>query len=154
MTFQDVFGAITVIALIYVGYEIFNRIIFPKLIEKTTKEIEKNPKWIISKINTYGFNDIDFILVNSPLGMLPRFRWLKKEDRYELLLAKDTPANDVDDIIHVALLGKLKIKYGLFYPDKPLYWLSVLCYMLDGGDISMSSVKWEDKDVKKRQQTY
>lgn len=115
-------------------------IIFPKLIDKTTEVIEKNPKWITPKLRDtyYGFSDIDIIIARSTIGALPRFRMNSekgKKDRLELLLPEETSINDIDKIAQLALRGKIGIFYGLMTPDKPAQWLAILLYMLDGGDI-------------------
>lgn len=120
----------------------FKYIALPILIQKTTKEIEKNPKWITPKLKEkyYGFSDIDIITAESSMGALPRFRLKEKknkddEERLELLIPEDTSVNDIDEVAKLALQGKLYIYYNISAPDKPAYWLSILCYMLDGGDI-------------------
>lgn len=115
-------------------------LIFPMLVDKTTKEIEKNPKWITPKLKQmyYGFSNIDIITAKSSIGALPRFRIhtdKNEESRLELLIPEDTSVNDIDKIATLALQGKLHIFYNLFFPNKPAYWLSILLYMLDGGDI-------------------
>lgn len=129
--------------------QLYKSVIFPVVLEKSTKEIEMNPKWITDKVRKeyYGFADIDFITAENSLGALPRFRVPKTDKtRLQVLIPADVPLKDVDEIARIALIGKIKIKYGLFFPDKPLHWLSVLCFMLDGGSIEM-------KDVEKRQET-
>ena len=127
-------------------YELSNKIVFPWVVHKRTKEIEKNPKWIISKLQDqyYGFKDIDIIVVDSPLGMIPRFEVAKDSDRLQLLVPEDTSVKDIDDIAKLALAGKIKIKYGVWYPEKSTQWLSILNYMLDGGEIKMEATKWEE----------
>lgn len=149
MTFDD----ICVLALcalgFYIGGCIGKYVVLPFLIRKTTKEIDKNPKWITSALHSkyYGFSDIDFITAESTIGALPRFRVAKGDNtRLELLIPNDTLTKDVEKIGQIALVGKIKVKYGLFFPDKPLYWLSILCFMLDGGEVAM-------KEVEKRQET-
>lgn len=132
--------------------KLWKLIIFPKIVEKTTKEVEKNPKWITPKLRTtyYGFSNIDIITANSSIGALPRFRLSPKknkkdETRLELLIPEDTSMNDIDKIAALALRGKINIFYGLMTPDKPAYWLAILLYMLDGGDIKQEAISWEDK---------
>lgn len=132
--------------------KLWKLIIFPKIVEKTTKEVEKNPKWITPKLRTtyYGFSNIDIITANSSIGALPRFRLApkknkKEETRLELLIPEDTSVNDIDKIAALALRGKINIFYGLMTPDKPAYWLAILLYMLDGGDIKQEAISWEDK---------
>lgn len=137
---------IGIIALI-IGYKLFDRVLFPIMVNKSTKEIEKNPKWIVDKLRSeyYGFSDLDIILVDDPFGMVPRFRETKHH-QLQLLISNDTLTKDVDDIARIALVGKIKLKYGLWFPDKPLHWLSILCYMLDGGDIKEEATSWEKKN--------
>ncbi|MDE6946265.1 MAG: hypothetical protein K2P14_03660 [Anaeroplasmataceae bacterium] len=143
---QDMLAILLIIFIFYGFYQLFNLFIFPKIIEKDTKEFEKNPKWIVSKLDEYyGFDDIDFILADSSFGALPRFRISSKNNRFELLIPNNILANNVDDIIQLALIGKIKIKYGLFFPNKPIYWLSILCYMLDGGNIE--EIKKDKKPI-------
>ena len=132
--------------------KLWKLIIFPKIVEKTTKEVEKNPKWITPKLRTtyYGFSNIDIITANSSIGALPRFRLApkknkKEEPRLELLIPEDTSVNDIDKIAALALRGKINIFYGLMTPDKPAHWLAILLYMLDGGDIKQEAISWEDK---------
>ena len=69
----------------------------------------------------------------------------KEETRLELLIPEDTSMNDIDKIAALALRGKINIFYGLMTPDKPAYWLAILLYMLDGGDIKQEAISWEDK---------
>ena len=136
MTVNDLIILLGVICGLSLAWDIFNKIIFPKLVYHGMKEIDRNPKWITSKLQYYGFSDIDIVLCESKWGMLPRFR-AGKENRLELWIDNDTSTKDVDDIGHLALCVKLKAKYGLWFPDKPTYWLSILLYMLDGGNIEM-----------------
>lgn len=139
MLSNEASGIILAVLILIVAYHIFNRYVFPKIVEKTTKEIEVNPKWITAELRRkyYGFSDIDFILAENSLGALPRFRASKDKTRLEMLISTDTTTRDVEDLGRVALIGKIHAKYGLFFPDKPIHWLSILCYMLDGGDVSM-----------------
>lgn len=139
-------AVIITIGIVYLMYELFNRVIFPWIVNKRTKDIEKNPKWIIPELQEkyYGFKDIDIITVNSPLGLIPRFRVDKKQkNRLQLLIPVDTSARDIDDIARLALAGKIRIKYGLWFPDKSAHWLAILNFMLDGGDIRIDATKWE-----------
>lgn len=126
--------------------------IFPKIVEKTTVDVEKNPKWITPKLRTtyYGFSDIDIITAKSSIGTLPRFRLApkKKEEerpRLELLISEDTSVNDIDKVAQLALRGKIHIFYGIATPNKSATWLSILLYMLDGGDINEESISWTRK---------
>ena len=114
-------------------------------------KLKKNPKWITPKLrqNYYGFSNIDIITARSTIGALPRFRLNSKEkdkERLELLISEDTPVNDIDKVATLALQGKLHVYYNLYFPDKPAYWLSILLYMLDGGDIKPESIVWESKN--------
>lgn len=149
---EDLIILLFVLFLIIFLTKLWKLIIFPKIIEKTTKEVEKNPKWITPKLRTtyYGFSNIDIITANSSIGALPRFRLAPKknkneETRLELLIPEDTSVNDIDKIAALALLGKINIFYGFMAPNKPAYWLSILLYMLDGGDIKQETISWEDK---------
>lgn len=135
---------LTIIGLIAL-YKIFDKIIFPWIVNKRTNDIEVNPKWIVSKLQAkyYGFNDMDIVIVKDPFNMIPRFR-LAKHNRLQLLIPEDTSTRDIEDIGRLALAGKLRIKYGVWFPEKPTQWLSILNYMLDGKDIKIESTKWEE----------
>ena len=136
-----------ILLFILIGYaliRLYKLVIFPKIINKTTKEFDKNPKWITDELKSkyYGFHDIDFITAENTIGALPRFRVAKDDDtRLEMLISVDTTTREVEQIGQVALVGKIKIKYGLFFPDKPIYWLSILCFMLDGGEVEVKDKK-------------
>lgn len=127
---------IGIVCGLYLMWDIFNKVIFPKMVYRGMKEIDRNPKWITSRLQYYGFSDIDIVLCESKWGMLPRFR-AGKNNRLELWIDNDTPTRDVENIGHLALCVMIKAKYGLWFPDKPIYWLSILLYMLDGGNIEM-----------------
>lgn len=150
---NDVLSMILAIIIGYIIASIFNNIILPFIINKRTKEIEKNPKWITTRVQDkyYGFSDIDFVVVDSPLGRIPRFRLSKDRKRLELLISNDTKVDDVEDIAKVALMGKIKVRYGLSISNKPIHWLSILCYMLDGGDIIQENC---ESTVEERQETH
>ena len=139
----DILYFVGFIFMVYLTWEIFNRCIFPQMVYHGMKELERNPKWVTSRLPYYGFGDIDIVVCESKWGMLPRFR-LGKNNKFELLIDNDTRIEDAEDIGRLALVGKLKAKYNIWFPEKPIYWLSILCYMLDGGDIQMSSVSWEE----------
>lgn len=148
---ESMLVTIIVIIIGYVLMKIWKYIIFPFIVKKTTHEVEKNPKWITPKLrqNYYGFSNIDIITARSTIGALPRFRLNSKEkdkERLELLISEDTPVNDIDKVATLALQGKLHVYYNLYFPDKPAYWLSVLLYMLDGGNINPESIVWESKN--------
>lgn len=148
---ESMLATIIVIIIGYILMKIWKYIIFPFVVKKTTHEIEKNPKWITPKLrqNYYGFSNIDIITARSTIGALPRFRLNSKEkdkERLELLISEDTPVNDIDKVATLALQGKLHVYYNLYFPDKPAYWLSILLYMLDGGDIKPESIVWESKN--------
>lgn len=150
---NNVLSMILAIIIGYVIVNIFNNVILPFIINKRTKDIEKNPEWITSKVQNkyYGFSDIDFIIVDSPLGHIPRFRLSKDRKRLELLISDDTKVDDIEDIARVALMGKIQVRYGLSFQDKSLHWLSILCYMLDGGDIVPEDHR---PKVEERQETH
>ena len=148
---ESMLATIMVIVIGYILIKIWKYIIFPFVVKKTTHEIEKNPKWITPKLrqNYYGFSNIDIITARSTIGALPRFRLNSKErdkERLELLISEDTPVNDIDKVATLALQGKLHVYYNLYFPDKPAYWLSILLYMLDGGDIKPESIVLENKN--------
>ena len=147
---EDILAIIIVIIILYTSSKVWKYMLCPFIINKTTQEIEKNPKWITPKLkqNYYGFSDIDIITAKSSVGTLPRFRLNSKEkgkERLELLIPEDTPVNDIDKVATLALQGKIHLYYNLFFPDKSAYWLSILLYMLEGNDIKRESIKWENK---------
>ncbi len=153
MLISDILGLLIITIMGFIGFIIgkyvSERIILPILIEKATKEIEKNPKWIVSRLNEkyYGFSDIDIITVESPTDTLPRFRLNNKkkkdEEKLELLISDDTSIDEIDEIAKLALHGKIYIYYNITAPDKPAYWLSILLYLLDGGDIEIMEKRQE-----------
>lgn len=146
---EDLAYIILLVISFCIVHRLYKYVIFPKIIEKTTKEFDKNPKWITSELRSkyYGFNDIDFITAENPIGALPRFRVAKNDKtRLEILISNDTSTRDIEQIGQIALVGKIKIKYGLFFPDKPIHWLSILLFMLEGGEVNI-------KDIEKRQET-
>ena len=147
---EDILAIIIVIIILYTLLKVWKYMLRPFIINRTTQEIEKNPKWITPKLkqNYYGFSDIDIITAKSPIGTLPRFRWNWKEkgkERLELLIPEDTPISDIDKVATLALQGKIHLYYNLFFPDKSALWLSILLYMLDGNDIEREPIKWENK---------
>lgn len=144
---DDIVVLLLIFPISYLFNVLFKKFVLPKLIEIDTKEIKKNPSWIMKDVekNYYGFSDIDIILADTNVfTVLPTFRF-GKTGRFELLIPNETSTKDVDEVLRLALIGKIKMKYGLFYTDKPIYWLSILCYMLDGGDIEESTTKFKEK---------
>lgn len=150
---NDLLILVLLIVIGYIFVKLWECIIFPFMIEKSTQEVEKNPNWIIPKLKQryYGFSDIDITTARSSLGAIPRFRlhFSKKEknkiDRLELLIPEDTSVNDIDKVAALALAAKIRIFYGLTFTDKSAHWLSILLYMLDGGDIRQEAISWENK---------
>ena len=74
---------------IYILNRFYKFILFPKIVEKTTKELEKNPKWITKELHSkyYGFSDVDIILAESSIDALHRFRVAKNDkSRLEFLI--------------------------------------------------------------------
>ena len=143
---KEVIALLFVIFIVYIATRVFKLFVRPVILDMDTKEIERNPKWIVNKVKGvyYGFHDIDFILAESNIfSSLPRFK-ISKTDRYELWLPSDISIKDVDEIVRLALVGKIQVKYGLIFRDKSLNWLSILCYMLDGGDIREDKVAFEN----------
>ena len=143
---KEVIALLFVIFIVYIAIRVFKLFIRPVILDMDTKEIERNPKWIVDKVKGvyYGFHDIDFALAeNNIFSSLPRFK-ITKTNRYELWLPSDISIKDVDEIVRLALVGKIQVKYGLIFRDKSLNWLSILCYMLDGGDIREDKVAFEN----------
>jgi hypothetical protein len=134
------------ILLAWVLWDIFNKLIFPIIIEHTTTELDRNPKWATSRLEKYyGFYDVDMVICESKFGILPRIRANKVNKKFELLIPNDIPVENIEEIGRCVLAAKIRTKYGLWYPEKPIEWLSIMCYLLDGGDIQMSNVSWEEK---------
>ena len=149
MTFKDICYIGLNLCSLYLVFWVCKHIIYPKIIDYTTTEIERNPNWLMSHLrsNYYGFDDIDIILCECPICHVPRFRVPKDSDRLELFVPNDLTTWSRDKIAKIALLGKIRIRYGITAPaDKAIFWFSILCYLLDGGDINISEVKWEEKD--------
>lgn len=137
--------AISVVMCI-IAFNLCRKVIMPAFIRKTRVEIERNPKWLTPKLRNqyYGFGDIDIILADSPYGDVTDFQF--KKDHFELVISNDVTLRDVESIARFALLYKLSIKYNLrisSYIDKPAYWLSILCYLLDGRDVNPEGIRWE-----------
>lgn len=132
---------LTIIITYLITYEILyviTYILVPELKNYSMKEVDRNPKWIISRLPYYGLKDIDIVVCECDWDILPRVR-IRKKDCIELWIDQDTKIEDVENIGRLALLVKLKIKYNLWFPEKPIYWLSILCYMLDGGNVEVSN---------------
>ena len=97
-----------ILLFLIVGFafsRLYKFVIFPKIIEKTTKEFDKNPKWITDELHSkyYGFSDIDFITAENAIGALPRFRVSKEDEtRLELLIPNDISTRDIEKIGQVA----------------------------------------------------
>lgn len=144
ITINDIIILINVLFLSILLYNVLNKIIIPKIIDYSIKEIDRNPKWVTSRLQYYGFDDIDIVLCECPFHRLPRFRIIKT-DKLELLIDNDTSVNDIEELGRIALITKIKVKYGLWFPEKPIHWLSVMCYMLDGGDIQMTNIASNNK---------
>lgn len=147
---EDLIAMVIILIVAVILIKLWKLVIFPKLVDKTIEEVERNPKWITSKLkaNYYGFSNIDIITVKSLLGTLPRFRLVQKnaQTRIELLIPEDISVHDVDKIGALALRGKIYILYGINPPEnKPTHWLAILLYMLDGGDIKEEAISWESK---------
>ena len=143
---KEVIALLFVIFIVYIATRIFKWFVLPVILDMDTKEIERNPKWIVDKVKGiyYGFHDIDFVLAENKLfSSLPRFK-ITKTNRYELWLPSNISIREVDEIVRLALVGKIQARYGLIFRDKSLQWLSILCYMLDGGDIQEVKVAFED----------
>lgn len=146
---ETLYAMLLSLIIFYVSFHIFKRYIFPKSVEADTKEVERNPKWIMKDVKNkyYGFQDIDIVTAETKMFYsLPRLRVVDNK-RFELLIPTDTSTKDVNDILRLALMGKIEVKYGLQFRDKPLHWLSILCYMLDGGDIREAATTFEEKKM-------
>lgn len=146
---ETLYAILLSLIMFYVSIHIFKRYIFPKLVEVDTKEIERNPKWIMKDVKSkyYGFQDIDIVTAETKMFYsLPRLKVIDGK-KFELLIPADTSTKDADEILRLALMGKIEVKYGLQFRDKPLHWLSILCYMLDGGDIREAAATFEEKKI-------
>lgn len=144
---KDIIYFAFIILICYASWDLFNKVIFPKIVVRETKEIEKNPKWITSKLqHYYGLKDVNIILCESKWNALPRFRI--NDGKFELLIDNDITTNEVEDIGRLALAGKMHLKYGIWIDDKPLELMSVLCYMLDGGRVTIENYEWNNENKK------
>lgn len=137
-----------IILLIIIGlfiiYKLFTKFAIPYIFTLKTKDGEKNPDWLISRLHYYGFHDIDIILMKSDSVFTRSPHFILNHDRYELYVPDSVSVDDAEDIGKLALLGKLYVKYGVLHEDKPLYWLSILCYMLDGGGVDIADILWKN----------
>lgn len=147
MLLENLFYIALNLCSLYVIYKITVMFICPKIIDLCTKEVDRNPKGLVEGLRSdyYGFHDIDIVMCECPIYHVPRFRE-GKHGRLELFVPNNFSIWTRDRIANIALAGKIGIKYGIIVNDKPTYWLSILCYMLDGGDINVSETKWEKKD--------
>lgn len=130
---------------IYAFYHIIKVVVFPNILNLFTKVKETNPDWLAGKLRSqyYGFNDIDFIICECPIYNAPRFRLTKDMSRIQFLVPTGMTVWDREKLAKIALIGKIKIRYDVDTSfNKPIEWLSILCYMLDGGDINISETKW------------
>jgi hypothetical protein len=105
---------------------------------RLTYELERNPKWITSKLSQkyYGFQDVDIIIGESKLNVLPFF-YITKTHKYEMWISDDVLVDDVEKLGRAILNHKLKNKYNLWYPNKSIDELSTLLFMLDGGSVEV-----------------
>ncbi|MDE5539948.1 MAG: hypothetical protein K2J20_05630, partial [Bacilli bacterium] len=64
---EDILSLIFALCMIYVSTRLFKKFVLPKLIEMDTKEVERNPKWILGNVKKeyYGFKDIDVVLTEN-----------------------------------------------------------------------------------------
>lgn len=143
---SNIMIGIIAFCFVWLLYTTLKEFILPFVLTKSIKVIEKNPKWItpILREQYYGFSDIDVFIVDTAFNILPCFRVSKDKKRYELLLSEDTTTNELDKIAQVALMSKIEVKYGVLINNKSPQWMSILCYMLDGGDIKTSATKWSE----------
>ena len=137
--------------------KLYIELIRPVLIKKTTtKELERNPKWLKSELTSqyYGLDDIDIVIVENQKFKTPmEVRVVKSSKKLEVLLPSYVVnTRDIELIAKLLLITKISTKIspqvGMLYVNKPSWWLSILNYMLDGGNINQSAVKWEEKDKK------
>ena len=50
---------------LFIIYKLFTKFAIPYIFTLKAKDGEKNPDWLISRLNYYGFHDIDIILMKS-----------------------------------------------------------------------------------------
>lgn len=139
MTIRLLIHSIAILGFIWILWDIFYHRIFPIIIRKGMKELERNPKWITSRLNYYGFSDVDIVICESKWGMLPRFR-IGKNDKLELWIDSNTLTTDIEEIGKIALLAKLKVRHNLWYPEKSILWLSTLLFLLEGGNVRIEEI--------------
>ena len=156
---EIILAMMIILLIIIIAIEQIKTFIVPKIIEKTTTIVEKNPRWITPKLrlNYYGFSNVDIVTVKNCIGELPRFRLIPRKNkkdipRLEVLISEDTPVNDIDRIAQMALRGKIYIFYGVTTPDKSASWLSALLYMLEGGNIDESVILKINKNMEDNRQ--
>lgn len=133
-----IIAALLLVIYLRILLYVFKHWIKPSLETRSMKEVDRNPKWVTKQITSYyGFEDIDFVLFDSNMVDSPRLKTNKTRDRLELWLPCDTLTKDIPELSRLALACKIHTRHGVWCPDKPIYWLSVLCFMLDGGEIKM-----------------
>lgn len=141
----EVAATILAVIITYALYQLWKYWIHPAILDSKTKKLETNPKWITDILyKFYGFQDIDFVVVKCSISDSPRFQ-VSTKNRLTFLVPENITSDQVEEIGRIALIGKLNIKHQLFYPDKHILWLSILCYLLDGHDIAMSDAAFEVK---------
>lgn len=129
--------------VVVLAYQIFRKKIFPSLLRDSLKEVERNPRWFKARKEYYGFEDMDVVLYEHSFACSPYFKTNKDRTKLEFWIHNDTKVDDAEEMARIALAGKIQAKYGLWFPDKPIYWLSILLYLLDGGDVNMIDKKQE-----------
>ena len=147
MSTKTIAIAIVTTISLYLLWRLYKRVLYPIILQSGMREISRNPTWVNNRIRTYyGFEDIDIVLCESLWGGLPHLRVATNKSKLELWIPNDVSVDDIDYYGRLALSAKLKINYGLWFPEKSLPWLSIVCYMLDGGD-----VKYEFQSKSKQQ---
>lgn len=110
--------------------------------------LEKNPKWLLPELRSqyYGFHDIVIYVVKNTYISSINLHYHTALKCLEVFIPEyEAVPRDIDDIAKFILAGKIFLQHKIRITDKPVYWLSILCYMLDGGEVRQSQVQWEKK---------
>ena len=106
--------------------------------------IEKNPKWIVSDLKTrgYGLDDVDVFVTENTDSSLHTFDYNASQSKLTAYVPKSFSSQDIEVLAKEILVTKIYIKTKNNYDDKPIHWLFILYYLLEGNDISPNSINW------------
>lgn len=129
--------------LTVLAYNIYTNIRTPirrKINTLGMKEVYKNPKWLMSELKSYyGFDDVNIIFYKCKNNKADVHVFVY-DALFEIWLDDDVfTTKDIDKIGRIVLFGKLKTLYHTNIADNlSLQLLSILCFILDGGHVTMS----------------